>query len=128
MPEYHDAVKDENAVLIGTRRETVCSPDFNSGMFTAMHMGGDVMGIFCGHDHDNDYAVMWNDILLAYGRFSGGNTVYNHLPCGARVIILKEGLRSFDTYIRERKGKVLDESTYPDSYTSDDWEKRPLEN
>lgn len=128
VPEYHDAVEDENAVLIGTRRETVCSPDFNSGMFTAMHMGGDVMGIFCGHDHDNDYAVMWHDILLAYGRFSGGNTVYNHLPCGARVIILKEGLRSFDTYIRERKGKVLDESTYPDSYTSDDWEKRPLEN
>ena len=127
LPEYHEAVKDEDAILTGTRRETVCSPEFNTGMFTAMMEGGDVMGIFCGHDHDNDYTVMWHNILLGYGRYSGGNTVYNHLPCGARVIILKEGQRRFDTYIRERKGRVTNSSTYPDSYVSDDWEKRPLE-
>ncbi len=128
VPEYHEAVRDENAILIGTRREAACSPIFNSGMFTAMKECGDVMGIFCGHDHDNDYSVMWHDVLLAYGRYSGGNTVYNHLPCGARIIVLKEGARRFDTYIRERKGKVLNETVYPDSYVSDDWEKRPLEN
>jgi predicted MPP superfamily phosphohydrolase len=124
VPEFHDAVRAEDAILIGTRREAVCSPAFNSGMFTAMVEGGDVMGIFCGHDHDNDYSVMWHNVLLAYGRYSGGNTVYNHLPCGARVIILKEGTRSFDTYIREGNGKVLNASTYPDSYISDDWESR----
>jgi predicted MPP superfamily phosphohydrolase len=127
LPEYHDAVRDENAIMTGTRREAACSPIFNSGMFTAVKECGDVMGIFCGHDHDNDYSVMWHDVLLAYGRYSGGNTVYNHLPCGARIIVLKEGKRGFDTYIRERKGKVLDETTYPDSYVSDDWQKRPLE-
>ncbi len=51
-------------------------------MFAAMKEAGDVMGMFVGHDHDNDYAVMWKDILLAYGRYTGGNTVYNHLPNG----------------------------------------------
>lgn len=56
----------------------------NTGMFAAMKASGDVMGTFVGHDHDNDYAVMWKDILLAYGRYTGGNTVYNHLPNGAR--------------------------------------------
>ena len=127
VPEYHEAVRNEDAILVGTRRETVCSPEFNTGMFTAMMEGGDVMGIFCGHDHDNDYAVMWHDILLAYGRYSGGNTVYNHLPCGARVIVLKEGERSFDTYIRERKGRVVNQATYPADFVSDNWEKRPLE-
>lgn len=127
VPEYHEAVRNEDAILVGTRRETVCSPEFNTGMFTAMMEGGDVMGIFCGHDHDNDYAVMWHDILLAYGRYSGGNTVYNHLPCGARVIVLKEGERCFDTYIRERKGRVVNQATYPADFVSDDWEKRPLE-
>jgi 3',5'-cyclic AMP phosphodiesterase CpdA len=127
VPEYHAAVQDENAVLIGTRRETACSPDLNTGMFTAMMEGGDVMGIFVGHDHDNDYSVIWHNILLAYGRYSGGNTVYNHLPNGARIIILKEGERKFDTYVRERKGLVCNQSTYPDSYISDDWSKRPLE-
>ena len=32
--------------------------------------------MFVGHDHDNDYAVMWKGILLAYGLFTGGNTEY----------------------------------------------------
>ncbi len=127
LPEFHEAVRNENAILIGTRREAACSPDFNSGMFTTMKECGDVMAMFCGHDHDNDYSVMWHNVLLTYGRYSGGNTVYNHLPCGARVIVLKEGERRFDTYIRERKGKVLNETAYPDSYVSDDWQKRPLE-
>ena len=52
-------------------------------MFAAMKEAGDVMGVFVGHDHDNDYAVMWKNILLAYGRYTGGNTVYNH--CDAPV-------------------------------------------
>lgn len=127
LPEYHAAAKDENAVLIGTRREEACSPEFNSGMFLAMMEGEDVMGVFVGHDHDNDYSVMWHNILLAYGRYSGGNTVYNHLPNGGRVIILKEGKHEFETYIRERKGQIVDRSAYPYSYIADDWTKRPLE-
>lgn len=48
------------------------------------------MGTFVGHDHNNDYAVMYKEVLLAYGRYSGGNTVYNNLANGARVIILQE--------------------------------------
>ena len=60
--------------------EKACAPELNTGMFTAMKEAGDVMGMFVGHDHDNDYAVMWKGILLAYGRFTGGNTEYNHLP------------------------------------------------
>lgn len=127
LPEFNQAVANENATLIGTRREQACGPEFNSGMFTAMMEGGDVMGVFVGHDHDNDYAVMWHNILLAYGRYSGGNTVYNHMKPGARYIVLEEGQRRFTTYIREWDGTVLDRSTYPDSYVMDNWEKRPLE-
>jgi len=52
-------------------------------MFAAMKEAGDVMGTFVGHDHDNDYSVMWKGIVLAYGRFTGGNTEYNHLSNGA---------------------------------------------
>ena len=79
LPEYNEAASDENAILIGTRMEKACAPELNTGMFTAMKEAGDVMGMFVGHDHDNDYAVMWKGILLAYGRFTGGNTEYNHL-------------------------------------------------
>ena len=76
LPEYNEAASDENAILIGTRMEKACAPELNTGMFTAMKEAGDVMGMFVGHDDDNDYAVMWKGILLAYGRFTGGNTEY----------------------------------------------------
>jgi Predicted phosphohydrolases len=126
LPEYNEAASDEDAILLGTRMEKACAPVLNSGMFTAMKESGDVMATFVGHDHDNDYSVMWKGILLAYGRFTGGNTEYNHLPNGARVIVLKENARSFVTWIRQKGGEVVNKSVYPDSYTKDDWRKRPL--
>ncbi len=124
LPEFAYAASAEGAVLIGTRMEKSCPPNLNSGMFTAMRLGGDVMGIFCGHDHDNDYTTLYYDILLGYGRFSGGNTEYNHLPQGARVIVLHEGQRRFDTWIRTLKGERQLSTVYPDSYVKDDWRKR----
>lgn len=116
LPEYHEAASSESAILIGTRMEKACPPVLNSGMFTAMKESGDVMGVFVGHDHDNDYAVMWHGILLAYGRFTGGNTTYNHLPNGARVIVMKEGERTFSTWIDLAGRKMIDYTVYPDSY------------
>lgn len=123
VPEYHEAVADENSTIRGTRMEEACAPRINSGMFAAMKESGDVMGIFVGHDHDNDYAVMWKNILLAYGRYTGGNTVYNHLPNGARVIVLDEGARTFTSWIRQ-KGGIVDEISYPSTFVKDDWTKR----
>lgn len=116
LPEYNLAASSEGAILKGTRMEKACAPALNTGMFTAMKEAGDVMGMFVGHDHDNDYTVMWHGILLGYGRYTGGNTVYNHLPNGARVIVLKEGKRTFDTWIDLAGGKQADFTVYPDSY------------
>ena len=69
---------------------------------------------------------MWHGILLAYGRYTGGNTVYNHLSNGARVILMKEGARTFQTWIRLKGGEIKDKTVYPDTYIKDDWRKRPL--
>ena len=127
LPEFAQAAQTEGNVLIGRRLEKTCPPVLNSGMFCAMREGGDVMGVFCGHDHDNDYTTLYYDIVLGYGRFSGGNTEYNHLHQGARVIVLHEGERTFDTWIRTRKGDVEARTTYPTSYYKDNWHKRPIE-
>jgi hypothetical protein len=73
------------------------------------------MGHFCGHDHDNDFVTLWHGIMLGYGRYSGCNTVYNNLDYnGGRVILLKEGSRSFETYIRLRNGEITQRSFYPE--------------
>ena len=109
--EYNEIAGDGKT--FGNNREgEVASANINSGMFASFIDMKDVMGVFAGHDHDNDYAVMWKNILLAYGRFTGGNTEYNHLPNGARVIVLNEGTRTFDTWIRQ-KGGVVDSTSYP---------------
>lgn len=77
---------------------------------------GDIEAIFVGHDHDNDYAVMWQGVLLAYGRYTGGNTVYNNLPNGARVIELTEGVQGFHTWIRTANNQIEQYVKFPESF------------
>lgn len=124
LPEFNYATDNTQCPMYGSRLEKAYSPSINSGMFASIKEMGDIMGVFCGHDHDNDYAVSYFNVLLAHGRFSGGNTEYNHLTRGARVIVLKEGKREFDTWIREVGGNVLYRTTYPKSYVKDNWRKR----
>ena len=124
LPEFNYATDNTQCPMYGSRLEKAYSPSLNSGMFASIKEMGDIMGVFCGHDHDNDYAVSYFNVLLAHGRFSGGNAEYNHLKSGARVIVLKEGKREFDTWIREVGGNVLYRTTYPKSYVKDNWRKR----
>lgn len=118
FPEYNEAAQDENAQLTGTRKEKACAPQINTGLFAAMLNAGDVMATFVGHDHVNDYVVNWKGILLCYGRFTGGNTVYHDIPGGngARVIELTEDSRSFKTWERLKDGKIINEVSYPTDY------------
>lgn len=129
LPEFETAFRKRDTWVIGARMESVCCPRYNSGMFNAMKKEGDVIGIFCGHDHNNDYAVMWEGILLAYGRYTGGNTVYNDLVGGngARVIVLHEGERAFETWIRLKKGTIRNPLRVPDNFGWSDPMKRPIE-
>lgn len=115
LPEYNQAASSEDAILYGVRKERACAPQLNSGLFTAMKEMGDMKGMFVGHDHDNDYAVYWKGLLLAYGRYTGGNTVYNHLPNGARVIELDEKAPEFKTWIRLKEG-TEQSITCPDDF------------
>lgn len=115
LPEYNNAL-NENAPIVGTRLEKVCSPVINTGLFSSMRLKGDVMGIFVGHDHDNDFAAYYRDILLCYGRYSGGNTVYNNLKNGARIIELIENKREFKSWIRLSDTSLCNEIVYPTSF------------
>ena len=115
LPEYFEAVKEGTVFMYGNRMEKVCCPEINTGLFAAMLEAGDVLGTFAGHDHINDYAVKWKGIMLCYGRYSGGSTVYHGIPGGngARVIELKEGEKAFRSWIRLKEGKVMNEFKFP---------------
>lgn len=46
FPEYNQAAQNENALLIGTRKEKACAPAINTGLYAAMLNAGDVMATF----------------------------------------------------------------------------------
>lgn len=115
LPEYFEAVKEGTVYMYGNRMEKVCCPEINTGLFAAMLESGDILGTFAGHDHINDYAVKWKGIMLCYGRYSGGSTVYHGIPGGngARVIELTQGEKAFRSWIRLKEGKVINEFKFP---------------
>lgn len=96
---------------VGNKSEEVCSPYFNSGLFTSFLEMGDVLGVFVGHDHNDDFTGTLANICLGYGRKTGYNSAYHEiLERGARVIELYENDKKFDTYIRTLSGKYFEYS------------------
>ncbi len=116
LPEYTAAWNNKLNPPIGVKNEDECSPEINTGMFAAMLESGDVMGTFVGHDHINDYIGVQYGIALAYGRITKTMRESDDPKAGGRVIILKEGERKFDTWIREGNGSKVLECSFPDSF------------
>ena len=115
LPEYKEFFGKDSVYCIGSRKEFPCSPSVNSGLFTSMLERNDIMGVFVGHDHVNDYIGYLKGIALAYGRFSGSKNVYG-VSAGARVIVLKEGKHEFETWIRLKGGEILNYCQYPNTF------------
>lgn len=116
LREYIDAWADHedpregswsSAKTLGIRGECICCAELNTGMFAAMKESGSVVGMSVGHDHDNDFAAAYHGIAMCYGRYSGANTVTNHLPGGARIFLMREGVKGFESWIREDSGRIL---------------------
>ena len=116
LPEYTDAWNNKVNPPMGVKNEDECSPDINTGMFSAMLESGDVMGTFVGHDHINDYIGVYYNIALAYGRVTKVMRSVEDPLAGGRVIVLTEGKHQFDTWIRDLNGKKELECRWPDSF------------
>lgn len=110
FPEYGIAIHGDSKkgrAIVGNYGEEPCPPKFNSGLYLAMRECGDVFATVTGHDHDNDFVMLWQGFLMIYGRFSGCDTVYNDLkPSGARVFEFTEGDDGFRTWIRLSDGRT----------------------
>lgn len=66
----------ESDFLYGEKREGVCESGFDSGLVDAMTEKGSAQAVYFGHDHVNNFGVMYNNILLSYIQPSGYG-VYN---------------------------------------------------
>ena len=113
---FHIPLIEFNKVIgkqttVGIKNEAVASSEINSGMFASLVEKRDVMGVFAGHDHDNNYVGVDHDIALAYGQATGYDA-YGKFERGSRIIELHEGEFTFDTWIRTKSGKT-DNFEYP---------------
>ncbi len=116
LPEYKEIVGDGRTY--GTDNEGIAGSKINSGMFASFIEAQDVMGVFVGHDHDNDFIGMNKDIALGFGRVTGADA-YGSLKRGARIIELYEGKRKFNTWITTPDGREAS-YYYPSGLNSDE--------
>jgi hypothetical protein len=108
-----------NRFLVGNNCEEPCPSRVNSGLFGLFLERQDVRAIVTGHDHDCDYVLRGETgINFIYGRFSGCDTVYNHLGrngvseekvSGCRVFQFQKGKPGFRTWVRLLGGEIQNE-------------------
>ena len=110
---FHIPLSEYNEVwdlhtCYGRKGEAVCCPLVNTGMFAAMHEAAEVMGVFVGHDHLNDFIGQLYGIRLAFGRVSGYSGYGDHAFIrGARLIRLRQGTYDFETWLHLDGGVVV---------------------
>lgn len=102
LKEFKD-LHDSHLPVLGHKTDGVSPSQLNSGLFASFVDKNDVIGMFVGHDHDNDYIGQYLGIALAYGRTTGFDAE-GVREKGARIIQLYEGQNRFDTWLRTPKG------------------------
>ena len=105
--EVAEGLVSGGRILSGENGEPPCPSRLNSGLLAQMRELGDIQAIVTGHDHDCDYVLDYGNMYYIYGRFSGCDTVYNHLgPSGARIFLFTQGKRPFRTWVRLQGGEI----------------------
>lgn len=122
LPELQEALDKGVQPLAGNNGEPPCPSRLNSGLFAQFRELDDVQAIVTGHDHDCDYVLPYGQLYFIYGRFSGGDTIYNHLGLqgyipsnthtapgtvsGCRLFRFREGTSGFSTCVRLMGGAI----------------------
>lgn len=115
LREVEDALASPDHELVGNNCEPPCPSRVNSGLLAQFREMGDVRVIVMGHDHDCDYVLRHGPMFHIYGRFSGCDTVYNHLGrngvseekiSGCRLFEFERGNPGFKTWVRLYGGEI----------------------
>jgi len=95
--EYQNAwdawVESEKDPAMGSgeyRETAIYYGYYNSGFFDIAKALGSTRGIYCGHDHINDFAIYYEGIQLSYGVKSGRGIYHDQDMIGGQVVILAD--------------------------------------
>lgn len=101
IPEYWQAAENIESGECNETNDMISAPYINTGLFASLYMNGQVGGVFCGHDHDNNFVGVHHGIQLVYGQVSGYQC-YGDLPRGARIIELTDqGMTTYTKALEE---------------------------
>lgn len=127
IPEYH---KCKNVVL----KESVCNPRINAGEFELLRANQNVMSVFCGHDHKNDFFGKVDGIRLGYTPSCGFSSYGPGTDRGGRLITFHEDtpmtfetklLRYCDLIARHTHNRLKE---YCDAHIPTCWPNRETQN
>ncbi len=101
-----DAIYDETSKTItdtadcryfdGMQREAVCCSEYNSGLFDVMVSLGSTQAVYCGHDHVNDYSILYKGIKLNYLEASGYSTYgWNEVTGTTTNVVEEQSLQGY---------------------------------
>lgn len=71
LPEYIYAKNNIISGQIGEPDQLISASRINTGLFSELFFSNQIYGVFCGHNHLNNGELLWEDIRLVYGLFSG---------------------------------------------------------
>ncbi|UUX33368.1 metallophosphoesterase [Fundicoccus culcitae] len=71
IPEYLLAKKNILSGALLEPNQLISTSRINTGLFSELFFSQQIYGVFCGHNHLNNAEMLWEDIHLFYGMFSG---------------------------------------------------------
>ena len=100
--------------VIGTRHEPECPSYIRSKLFPAVKERGDVLAMFNGHDHQNNYIGNYKGIKMGYFGVAGygpypripkDDPANDHIRCGRVLLINESDPANFTTWMRFAGGE-----------------------
>lgn len=98
--EYLESEKSEEYGFFGAMREDVCCSKKNSGMFDAILEEGGTKYVFAGHDHVNDYSLIYKGVRLTYALKTGDRCYADDDVNGGTVFTIGEHRTVSHEYVK----------------------------
>lgn len=96
--------------VTGVEQETPCPSEINGGLWAALRENKDILAVFNGHDHINDFIANLGGLWMGYVRGISYHTYgKDGYAKGSRVIQLHLGSQVFDTWLRLEDGEVVNQ-------------------
>ncbi len=92
IPEHraYDKAPKENILIPQNKyaRDVISGPVVNTGLFAKMKELNSTKSLFVGHDHYNNFAFIYDGIILGYGLKTGRASYHNKKVQGATLVTL----------------------------------------